>query len=59
MNPQITPAVRSELAPSGKLREAINHSNFLLVNADSPPGAPDSIAPDLALELGKRVVIPG
>ena len=36
MNPQITPAVRSELAPSGKLRVAINHSNFLLVNPGSP-----------------------
>ena len=29
----ITPAVRSELAPSGKLRVGINHGNFLLVVA--------------------------
>jgi polar amino acid transport system substrate-binding protein len=54
MTPQITPAVRSELAPSGKLRVGINHSNFLLVNPGSPQGAPKGIAPDLALELGKR-----
>jgi polar amino acid transport system substrate-binding protein len=58
MNPQITPATRSELAPSGKLRVGINHSNFLLVNPGSPHGAPQGIAPDLALELGKRVGLP-
>jgi polar amino acid transport system substrate-binding protein len=58
MNPQITPAARSELAPGGKLRVGINHSNFLLVNAGSPHGAPKGIAPDLALELGKRVGVP-
>src|SRR2546426_9327132 len=58
MNPQITPAVRSELAPSGKLRVGINHSNFLLVNPGSPRGAPKGVAPDLALELGKRAGLP-
>jgi polar amino acid transport system substrate-binding protein len=58
MNPQITPATRTELAPSGKLRVGINHSNFLLVNHGSPHGAPKGIAPDLALELGKRVGVP-
>jgi polar amino acid transport system substrate-binding protein len=44
----------SELAPSGKLRVGINHSNFLLVNSGSPFGAPKGIAPDLAVELAKR-----
>jgi polar amino acid transport system substrate-binding protein len=58
MNPQITPATRAELAPSGKLRVGINHSNFLLVNPGSPHGAPEGVAPDLALELGKRVSVP-
>jgi polar amino acid transport system substrate-binding protein len=58
MNPQIPPAVRSELAPSGKLRVGINHSNFLLVNPGSPHGAPKGVAPDLALELGKRAGLP-
>lgn len=57
MNP-ISPAARSELAPSGKLRVGINHSNFLLVNPGSPMGAPKGIAPDLALELGKRAGLP-
>ena len=44
----------SELAPSGKLRVGINHSNFLLVNRDSAFGAPKGVAPDLAIELAKR-----
>src|ERR687895_1891010 len=58
MSPQITSAARAELAPTGKLRVGINHSNFLLVNAGSPHGAPKGIAPDLALELGKRLGVP-
>jgi polar amino acid transport system substrate-binding protein len=58
MTPQITPAVRSELAPSDKLRVGINHSNFLLVNPGSLQGAPKGIAADLALELGKRAGVP-
>jgi polar amino acid transport system substrate-binding protein len=55
MNAQMKSAARAELAPSGKLRVGINHSNFLLVNPGSPHGAPKGIAPDLALELGKRL----
>lgn len=58
MTPQITPAARSELAPTGKLRVAINHSNFLLVNPGSPHGAPEGIAPDLAAELARRIGVP-
>ncbi len=44
--------------PGGKLRVGINHSNFLLVNPASAHGAPEGIAPDLALELGKRLGVP-
>ena len=51
----ISPEVRAELAPAGKLRVGINHSNFLIVTPGSPFGAPKGIAPDLAHELGKRV----
>ena len=55
MSQPATPAARAELAPSGKLRVGINHSNFLLVNPGSPHGAPKGIAPDLAAELAKRL----
>jgi polar amino acid transport system substrate-binding protein len=58
MSQQATPAARAELAPSGKLRVGINHSNFLLVNPGSPHGAPKGIAPDLAMELSKRLGVP-
>src|SRR5688572_17725452 len=51
-------SARAQLAPGGKLRIGINHSNFLLVNPGSPHGAPKGIAPDLALELGERVGLP-
>ena len=54
----ISAEARAELTPGGRLRVGINHSNFLLVNAGSPHGAPTGIAPDLALELGKRLDVP-
>lgn len=58
MTPSISAEAKSQLAPTGKLRIGINHSNFLLVNPGSPMGAPKGIAPDLALELGRRVGLP-
>ena len=51
-------AVKKELAPGGKLRIGINHSNFLLVNPGSPHGAPKGIAPDLGAELARRLGLP-
>ena len=54
----ISPEARAELTPGGRLRVGINHSNVLLVNADSPRGAPTGIAPDLALALGRRLGVP-
>lgn len=58
MTLEISPAARAELAPGGKLRVGINHSNFLIVTPGSPFGAPKGIAPDLALELGRRAGVP-
>jgi polar amino acid transport system substrate-binding protein len=55
MDSKISSEARAELAPGGKLRVGINHSNFLIVDPGSPHGAPRGIAPDLALELGKRL----
>ena len=51
-------AIKKEMAPGGKLRIGINHSNFLLVNPGSPHGAPKGIAPDLGAELAKRLGLP-
>ncbi len=54
----MTTEVVRELAPGGRLRAGINHGNFLLVAKDSPHGRPRGIAPDLALELGRRLGVP-
>lgn len=54
----ISPAVRSELAPTGKLRVGLNHGNFLLVTPGSSATDPRGVAPDVARELGRRLGVP-
>jgi polar amino acid transport system substrate-binding protein len=49
--------VRSELAPSGKLRAGINFGNALLAKKDAE-GKPSGIAVDLATELARRLGVP-
>jgi polar amino acid transport system substrate-binding protein len=56
MATEITPALRSELAPSGTLRVGINHGNNLLVVSMTPE--PRGTAPDLGRELGRRLGVP-
>jgi polar amino acid transport system substrate-binding protein len=58
MATEITPAVRSEMAPSGTLRVGLNHGNFLLVSPGSSATDPRGVAPDVARELGRRVGVP-
>jgi polar amino acid transport system substrate-binding protein len=58
MATEITQAIRSELAPSGKLRVGLNHGNFLLVTPGSSATDPRGVAPDVARELGRRVGVP-
>jgi polar amino acid transport system substrate-binding protein len=54
----VTPAVRSDLAPTGKLRAAINLENTLLAVKDPSSGAVRGVAADLAHELGRRIRVP-
>jgi polar amino acid transport system substrate-binding protein len=54
----ISPLVRAELTPTGKLRVGINFGNFLLVTSYSEGAEPRGPAPDLARELGRRVDAP-
>src|SRR5260221_727637 len=56
--PQVPPAARSELAPTGKLRVGINVQNFLLVNKERVGGEYSGIAVDLGRELGRRLGVP-
>jgi polar amino acid transport system substrate-binding protein len=58
MTTQFPAAVRSDLAPTGKLRVGLNYSNFLLVGKDPVSGNPRGLAVDLAQELGRRAGVP-
>lgn len=51
------PDVVKELAPTGKLRAAINFGNAVLAQKDEA-GGPRGITPDLATELGRRLGVP-
>lgn len=52
-----TPPSKAELAPTGKLRAAINFGNPILASKDSA-GQPRGVSVDLARELGKRLGVP-
>jgi polar amino acid transport system substrate-binding protein len=58
MNPQPSPAAVSELAPSGKLRAAINFGNPVLASRDPATGEPRGVSVDLARELARRLGVP-
>lgn len=51
------PDVLKDLAPTGKLRAAINFGNAVLARKDEA-GGPKGITPDLAAELGRRLGVP-
>jgi polar amino acid transport system substrate-binding protein len=53
-----TPAVRADLAPTGKLRAAINYGNFILATRDRATGKPRGVAIDLAQEVARRLGVP-
>ncbi|HEY5217053.1 MAG TPA: ABC transporter substrate-binding protein [Pseudolabrys sp.] len=48
----------ADLAPTGKLRAAINLGNSVLAQTDAATGQPKGITPDLARELGRRLGVP-
>lgn len=52
---EVTAALRSEFAPTGKLRVGLNMSNFLLTRTDTATGQPRGVAHDLAQELARRL----
>lgn len=47
-----------DLAPTGKLRAAINLTNIVLAQRGDAGGDPKGITPDLARELAKRLNVP-
>jgi polar amino acid transport system substrate-binding protein len=54
----ITPAARADLAPTGKLRVAINYGNFILATRDKTTGESKGVAIDLANALAKQLGVP-
>jgi len=58
MTSPVTPALRSELVPTGTLRVALNLANFLLVSTAPADGEPTGIAPDIGRELARRLGVP-
>jgi polar amino acid transport system substrate-binding protein len=56
--PQVPPAVRSDLAPNGTLRAAINFGNPILAAKDPATGEPRGVSVDLSRELARRLGVP-
>ena len=56
--PTVPPKARSELAPTGKLRAAINFGNPVLAQRDQASGEPRGVSVDLAGELARRLGVP-
>lgn len=54
----VSPAVRSDLAPTGKMRVGINHGNLVLAQKNPTTGEVKGVAVDLAHELGRRLDVP-
>jgi polar amino acid transport system substrate-binding protein len=50
--------VLKDLAPTGKVRAAINLGNMVLVQKDSATGQPKGITPELAKKLADRLGVP-
>ena len=54
----ITPAIRADLAPTGKIRAGVNYGNFILAQKDKATGESRGVAIDLLNELGRRLAVP-
>jgi polar amino acid transport system substrate-binding protein len=50
-----TSQIRGDLAPTGRLRAAINRGNTILVQTDAVTGEPSGIAVDLAREVARHL----
>src|SRR5712691_5728216 len=58
MAQNVAPAIVKELAPSGKLRAAINFGNPVLAQKDPATGDARGVTGDLARELARRLGVP-
>src|SRR5260221_8393543 len=56
--PTAPAAAIADLAPTGKLRAAINFGNPILATRDAATGEPRGVSVDLSHELAKRLRVP-
>src|SRR4030095_11337292 len=56
--PSAPPAAVADLAPTGKLRAAINFGKPILATRDAAPGEPRGVSVDLSRELARRLGVP-
>src|SRR6202163_4104628 len=56
--PQVSSAVRADLAPTGTLRAGINYGNPILAQGSPATGDLRGIAVDLAREIARRIGVP-
>jgi polar amino acid transport system substrate-binding protein len=54
----VRPDVARDVAPTGRLRAAINFGNPVLAQKDAATGEPHGVSVDLARELGRRLGLP-
>jgi polar amino acid transport system substrate-binding protein len=54
----LSSAARTDLAPTGSLRAAINYGNVILATQDPATGESRGVAIDLAREVGRRLGVP-
>ena len=55
---EVPATARSDLAPTGKLRAAINFGNPILAVKDASTGEPRGVSVDLSRELARRLGVP-
>src|SRR2546429_138426 len=56
----ITPAVRADLAPTGKVRAGVNYGNFILATKDAAPARANyEVFLERTLKHAKLVSVPG
>lgn len=54
----VSPSLRSDLAPTGKIRVGINYANPVLARKDPKTGELSGVAVDLSRELSRRTALP-
>ncbi|MEP7068550.1 MAG: ABC transporter substrate-binding protein [Usitatibacter sp.] len=56
--PMMTSSLRSQMAPTGVLRAAVNFGNVSIAQKDPAGGDPRGVGPDIARELARRLGVP-